>query len=220
MAVTCTRWLYLGFAREVTVSLTRSSQALSSAVRVCSEDGEFQKEDPSPAITWQWYLLCAWRYVVHWKNCGYSRCPNRKGSYVEQLGTTWSQVSSIAVWSIMGINAQFHTLDRGRKTVDGRTVPIPTRGLNVHISPSHYVPWTVARLPPMIRESIGWTKYPTRRSRAQATCELAGLPTSSLGASSPGRELSLLAGRELAECELEQVASRTSSQVASSQVAS
>ncbi|KAL0378582.1 UNVERIFIED_CONTAM: hypothetical protein Sradi_3163700 [Sesamum radiatum] len=36
--------------------------------------------------------------------------------------------------------------------------------------------------------------------------------TSSQGASSPGRELILLAGRELAGCELEQAASRTWSQ--------
>ncbi|KAL0444728.1 UNVERIFIED_CONTAM: Retrovirus-related Pol polyprotein from transposon RE1 [Sesamum latifolium] len=27
-----------------------------------------------------------------WKSCGHSRCPNRIGSYVEQLGTTWSQL--------------------------------------------------------------------------------------------------------------------------------
>ncbi|KAL0361418.1 UNVERIFIED_CONTAM: hypothetical protein Sradi_3826300 [Sesamum radiatum] len=67
MAVTCTRWLYFRFVREVTVSLMRLSKALSGAVRVCSEDGEFQEEDPSPIITWQWYLLCAWRYVVLWK---------------------------------------------------------------------------------------------------------------------------------------------------------
>ncbi|KAL0367082.1 UNVERIFIED_CONTAM: hypothetical protein Sradi_3598300 [Sesamum radiatum] len=60
LVVTCTKWLYLGFVREVTVPLTRSLKALSSAVRVCSEDVEFQEEDPSPVITWQWYLLCAW----------------------------------------------------------------------------------------------------------------------------------------------------------------
>ncbi|KAL0286343.1 UNVERIFIED_CONTAM: hypothetical protein Sradi_7151000 [Sesamum radiatum] len=93
---------------------------------------EFQEEDPSPVITWQWYLLCAWRYIVLWKSCGHSLCPNGIGSYVEQLGTTWSQVLSTAAWSRIGTDAQFHTLDRGRETVDGRTVPVRTRGLNVH----------------------------------------------------------------------------------------
>ncbi|KAL0448972.1 UNVERIFIED_CONTAM: hypothetical protein Slati_1453600 [Sesamum latifolium] len=67
-----------------------------------------------------------------WKSCGHSRCPSRIGSYVEQLGTTWSQVLSIDAWSRMGTDAQFHTLDRGWETVDGRTVPIRTRSLNVH----------------------------------------------------------------------------------------
>ncbi|KAL0294230.1 UNVERIFIED_CONTAM: hypothetical protein Sradi_6896800 [Sesamum radiatum] len=66
------------------------------------------------------------------KSCGYSRCPNRIGSCVEQLDTTWSQVLSIAAWSRIGTDAQFHTLDRGWETVDGRTVPVRTRGLNVY----------------------------------------------------------------------------------------
>ncbi|KAL0395448.1 UNVERIFIED_CONTAM: hypothetical protein Slati_4511000 [Sesamum latifolium] len=52
------------------------------------------------------------------KSCGHSRCPNRiGGSYVEQLGTTRSQVISIDAWSRMGIDAQFHALDQGRETV-------------------------------------------------------------------------------------------------------
>ncbi|KAL0400390.1 UNVERIFIED_CONTAM: Retrovirus-related Pol polyprotein from transposon TNT 1-94 [Sesamum radiatum] len=161
-------------------------------VRVCSEDGEFQEEDPSPVITWQWYLLCAWRYVVLWKSCGHSRCPNRIGSYVEQLGTTWSQVLSIAVWSRMRTDAQFHTLDRGRETVDGRTLPIQTRGLNVHAT-FHLV--TMCHGP--LLEGHPWSQ--ARRSRAQSTRELAGSPTSSLGASSLAH---WLAGRELARCEL------------------
>ncbi|KAL0289312.1 UNVERIFIED_CONTAM: hypothetical protein Sradi_7076200 [Sesamum radiatum] len=50
MAVTYTRWLHLGFVREVTVSLMWSSQALFSAVGVCSEGGEFQEEDPSLSL--------------------------------------------------------------------------------------------------------------------------------------------------------------------------
>ncbi|KAL0439976.1 UNVERIFIED_CONTAM: hypothetical protein Slati_2480600 [Sesamum latifolium] len=41
-------WLYLGL-REMTVSLIVI--ALSGAVGVCSEDDEFQEEDPSPVIT-------------------------------------------------------------------------------------------------------------------------------------------------------------------------
>ncbi|KAL0282076.1 UNVERIFIED_CONTAM: Retrovirus-related Pol polyprotein from transposon TNT 1-94 [Sesamum radiatum] len=67
-----------------------------------------------------------------WKSCSQSRCPNRIGSYVEQLGTIWSQVLSIDVWSRMRTVTQFHALDRGWETVDGRTVPVRTRGLNVH----------------------------------------------------------------------------------------
>ncbi|KAL0402112.1 UNVERIFIED_CONTAM: hypothetical protein Slati_4241100 [Sesamum latifolium] len=63
-----------------------------------------------------------------WKSCGHSRCPNRIGSYVEQLGTTWSQVLSIEPgpgWEPM---PNYITLDRGREMVDGRTVPVRTEG--------------------------------------------------------------------------------------------
>ncbi|KAL0295195.1 UNVERIFIED_CONTAM: hypothetical protein Sradi_6847600 [Sesamum radiatum] len=67
------------------------------------------------------------------RSCGHSRCPSRiGGSYVEQLGTTRSQVISIAAWSRMETDAQFHALDQGRETVDGRTVPVRTRSLNAH----------------------------------------------------------------------------------------
>ncbi|KAL0386258.1 UNVERIFIED_CONTAM: hypothetical protein Sradi_3020100 [Sesamum radiatum] len=68
------------------------------------------------------------------KSYGHSRRPNRIGFYVEQLGTTWSQVLSIDARSRMRTDAQFHVLDRSRETVDGRTVPVRTRGLNVHVT--------------------------------------------------------------------------------------
>ncbi|KAL0455028.1 UNVERIFIED_CONTAM: hypothetical protein Slati_0842000 [Sesamum latifolium] len=58
------------------------------------------------------------------RSCGHSRCPNRiGGSYVEQLGKTRSQVTSIDAWSRMGTDAQFYALYQGRETVDRRTVP-------------------------------------------------------------------------------------------------
>ncbi|KAL0402046.1 UNVERIFIED_CONTAM: hypothetical protein Slati_4234500 [Sesamum latifolium] len=90
------------------------------------------------------------------KSCGHSRCPNRiGGSYVEQLGTTWSQVLSIDAWSRMGTDAQFHALDQGG---DGRrkdrTRMDPKPKCSRHISPSLYVPWTVARRPPMVTGSL------------------------------------------------------------------
>ncbi|KAL0413399.1 UNVERIFIED_CONTAM: hypothetical protein Sradi_1541600 [Sesamum radiatum] len=92
-----------------------------------------------------------------WKRCGHSRCSNRIGSYVEQLGTTWSQVLSIDAWSRMRTDAQFHTLDGGWETVDGkaRTRTDPKPKCSHHISPSLYVPWTVARRPPMVTGSLG-----------------------------------------------------------------
>ncbi|KAL0411055.1 UNVERIFIED_CONTAM: hypothetical protein Slati_3695200 [Sesamum latifolium] len=110
-------------------------------VRVCSEDGEFQEEDPSPVITWQW----------------------------------------------MGTDAHFHALDQGRETR---------------------------------RRSIGWTRQPARRSRAQHPASWQGrrprarwvrahqLASSRSRASRvAGHELasslaSQIAGRELAGCEL------------------
>ncbi|KAL0416254.1 UNVERIFIED_CONTAM: hypothetical protein Slati_3457300 [Sesamum latifolium] len=59
------------------------------------------------------------------KSRDHSRCPNRIGSsYVEQLGTTRSLVISIDAWSRMGTDAQFHALDQGRETVDGRPVDV------------------------------------------------------------------------------------------------
>ncbi|KAL0288216.1 UNVERIFIED_CONTAM: hypothetical protein Sradi_7102400 [Sesamum radiatum] len=114
----------------------------------------------------------------------------------------------------MGTDAQFHTQDRGRETVDGRTVPVRTRGLNVHAT-FHLV--TMCHGPLL----DGHPCTQARRSQTQGTCELAGSPTSSLGASapahwfagrelvcsqtassqgasSPSRELILLVGRELA----------------------
>ncbi|KAL0440279.1 UNVERIFIED_CONTAM: hypothetical protein Slati_2510900 [Sesamum latifolium] len=88
--------------------------------------------------------------------CGHSRCPNRiGGSYIEQLSTTRSQVISIDAWSRMGTDAQFHALDQrpgdGRRKVRTRTDPKPKRSRNN--SPSLYVPWTVARRPPMVTGS-------------------------------------------------------------------
>ncbi|KAL0416704.1 UNVERIFIED_CONTAM: hypothetical protein Slati_3502300 [Sesamum latifolium] len=89
------------------------------------------------------------------KSCGHSRCPNRIGcSYIEQLGVTWTQVKSIDAWSRMGTDAQLHALDQGRETIDRRTVPVRTQSLNVHTT-IHlvFVPWTVARWPPMVTDS-------------------------------------------------------------------
>ncbi|KAL0286746.1 UNVERIFIED_CONTAM: hypothetical protein Sradi_7140900 [Sesamum radiatum] len=128
----------------------------------------------------------------------------------------------------MGTDVKFHTQDRGREMVDGRTVPVRTRGLNVHAT-FHLV--TMCHRP--LLDGPPCTQ--ARRSQTQGTCELAGSPTSSLGASapahwfagrelvcsqtassqgasSPSRELILLVGRELAGCELEQAPSRTWSQ--------
>ncbi|KAL0313503.1 UNVERIFIED_CONTAM: Retrovirus-related Pol polyprotein from transposon TNT 1-94 [Sesamum radiatum] len=69
-----------------------------------------------------------------WNSCGHSRCPNRiGGSYVERFGTQRSQVISIDAWSKMRTDAQFHALDQGQETVDGRIVRVRTRNLNVHV---------------------------------------------------------------------------------------
>ncbi|KAL0406110.1 UNVERIFIED_CONTAM: hypothetical protein Slati_3924900 [Sesamum latifolium] len=107
--------------------------SLSSAVGVCSEDGEFPRRGSVPCHYMTEVSPMRLRCVCARRSCGHSRCPNRiGGSYVEQLGTTRSQVISIDAWSRMGTDAQFHALDRGRETVDGRTVPIRTRSLNVH----------------------------------------------------------------------------------------
>ncbi|KAL0361287.1 UNVERIFIED_CONTAM: Membrane-associated progesterone-binding protein 4, partial [Sesamum radiatum] len=81
---------------------------------------------------WSRYLLCAWRSVVLGKAVATVVAHRIRGSCVEQLDTTRSQVISIAAWSRMETDAQFHALDQGRETVDGRTVPVRTRSLNVH----------------------------------------------------------------------------------------
>ncbi|KAL0462278.1 UNVERIFIED_CONTAM: hypothetical protein Slati_0115400 [Sesamum latifolium] len=117
----------------------------------------------SISLMWSWP-----RYPASWKPKKpreYCRYCCRKscatvvarigGSYIEQLSTIRSQVISIDAWSMMGTDAQFHALDQGRETVDGRTVPIRTRSVNVHAtnSPSLYIPWTIARRPPMVTGS-------------------------------------------------------------------
>ncbi|KAL0462600.1 UNVERIFIED_CONTAM: hypothetical protein Slati_0147600 [Sesamum latifolium] len=95
-------------------------------------------------------LYCAW------KSCGHSRCPNRIGSYVEQLVTTWSQVLSIDAWTRMGTRLIPYPRPRpgdGRRKDRTRTDPKPK--CSHHISPSLYMPWTVARLSPMVTGSLG-----------------------------------------------------------------
>ncbi|KAL0405720.1 UNVERIFIED_CONTAM: hypothetical protein Slati_3885900 [Sesamum latifolium] len=93
------------------------------------------------------------------RSCGHSRCPNRiGGSYVEQLGIIRSQVISIDAWSKMRTDSQFHVRAQCWVTVDGRTVPVRTRSLNIHatvhlVSMCHGPLLTVARRPPMLMGS-------------------------------------------------------------------
>ncbi|KAL0286954.1 UNVERIFIED_CONTAM: hypothetical protein Sradi_7135900 [Sesamum radiatum] len=91
-----------------------------------------------------------------------------------------------------------------------RTRTDPKPKCSHHISPSLYVPWTVARRPPMLREGspLDGLRHPARRSRAPATRELAGLPANELArcelASSLARRsrTSQIASFKIARCEL------------------
>ncbi|KAL0462603.1 UNVERIFIED_CONTAM: hypothetical protein Slati_0147900 [Sesamum latifolium] len=86
------------------------------------------------------------------KSCGHSRCPNRiGGSYIEQLGTTVSSYKHRCL--VQDGNRRPIPCPRprpgdGRRKDRTRTDPKPKRSRNN--SPSLYVPWTVARRPPMV----------------------------------------------------------------------
>ncbi|KAL0386292.1 UNVERIFIED_CONTAM: hypothetical protein Sradi_3023500 [Sesamum radiatum] len=81
-------------------------------------------------------------------------------------------------------DVQFHTLDRGRETVDGRTVPLR---VNLKSHTQHYRKeqginflsnWIA--LKPREGSPLDELRHPARRSRAPATRELSRVPANEL----------------------------------------
>ncbi|KAL0386297.1 UNVERIFIED_CONTAM: hypothetical protein Sradi_3024000 [Sesamum radiatum] len=121
------------------------------------------------ALMWIVYDLPTYVMASGWRTVGVMGCP----VYMEDTRAFYLQNDRKACY--FDCHRQLLPLDHPIRIGD-----LEANGIGLHQLDCFKVE---------IRESIGWTKYRARRSRAQATRELAGLPTSFLGASSPGREL-------------------------------